>query len=250
VPGGDRGALPRQRFCPCRQRRLFCQILEAFWRYSVCAVMCWCVMMMRGDFRVGRQSSRGVIGSRVGGWRGHDFQEETRTNYISPQEQTNLTSRQRENGSSPRQLRLDEYRCIRKSHQSLMVRLIRLQPLWQSTVRWSRHKASQGISLRFSECLDHKEHGALAIPFFAVLDYITLLPLSRYPSSLDFQALGKPGKDVAAARVQYMYLSSVHTARTLPKVKQTQKTISQGTSCLMQESSSSPVICLGTAPSV
>ena len=35
-----------------------------------------------------------------------------------------------------------------------------------------------------------------------------------------------------------------------PKIKQTQKKTSHGTSCLMQESSSSPVICLGTAPSV
>lgn len=30
VPEGDRDALPRQHFCPCRQRHLFCQISEAF----------------------------------------------------------------------------------------------------------------------------------------------------------------------------------------------------------------------------
>ena len=36
---GDRDALPRQHFCPCRQRHLFCQLLEAFSLSSVGVVM-------------------------------------------------------------------------------------------------------------------------------------------------------------------------------------------------------------------
>jgi len=41
---GDPDALPRLYFCPCRQRRLFCRLLEAFWLYDVEVVMCWCVV--------------------------------------------------------------------------------------------------------------------------------------------------------------------------------------------------------------
>jgi hypothetical protein len=72
---GDPDALPRLRFCLCRQRRLFCQLLEAFWLYDVEVVMCWCAIT-RGDFRVGGQSSRGVIG---GWWRGRDEVTSTST---------------------------------------------------------------------------------------------------------------------------------------------------------------------------
>ena len=36
---GDLDALPRQHFCPCRQRHLFCRLLEAFSLSSVGVVM-------------------------------------------------------------------------------------------------------------------------------------------------------------------------------------------------------------------
>ena len=84
----------------------------------------------------------------------------------------------------------------------------------------SSHKALQDISLRFSEPqgawtarnTERSQGGSL-------LCWTTLLFCHRR-NIADFQALGKLGRDVAAARVQYMYLSSVHTRRGLhPQTK-------------------------------
>jgi hypothetical protein len=59
---GDPGALPQRHFCPCRQRRLFCQLLEAFSLSNV-VLVCWCVITrvifeLAGKVRV--ESSVGV----------------------------------------------------------------------------------------------------------------------------------------------------------------------------------------------
>lgn len=65
-------------------------------------------------------------------------------------------------------------------------------------------------------------------------------------SLLRFQALGKRRCSSTCTCTSFPYTHS----KTSNKIKQTQKKTLHGTSCLMQESPSLPVICLGTAPSV
>jgi hypothetical protein len=113
---GDRDALPRQHFCPCRQRHLFCQLLEAFSLSSVGVVMF--VGVADGGVIFELAGKVRVESSVVGG--ADDFHQQRRTNQvadISPEQQYSRQTNERRKGAYnlPNQIRLNEYWCIRES---------------------------------------------------------------------------------------------------------------------------------------